>query len=101
MILLDSLILDKTMQYYLIVLLWILIFGLFLIIVGITFFAFMRVWPQIKDKRMRTKPKPNNYVNVLLSMLAVAVGVVFIIKSGLENNVGMLNYFLFWKHCTN
>ncbi len=95
MILLDSLILDKTMQYYLIVLLWILIFGLFLIIVGITFFAFMRVWPQIKDKRMRTKPKPNNYVNVLLSMLAVAVGVVFIIKSGLENNVGMLNYFLF------
>lgn len=95
MILLDSLILDKTMQYYLIVLLWILIFGLFLIIVGITFFAFMRVWPQIKDKRMRTKPKPNNYVNVLLSMLMVAVGVVFIIKSGIENNFGMLNYFLF------
>ena len=87
MILLDSLILEKTIKYSLI--------GLLLIVLGLAFFSIVKIWPQLKEKWMMTKPKPNNYTNVLLSMLAIAIGIVFIIKSGLENNVEMLNYFLF------
>ena len=87
MMLLDSLIFEKTVKYSLI--------GLVLIILGLTFIAVMKVMPAIKEKRMTSKPKPINYTNVLFSMLAISIGLIFFIKEGLENNVGMLNYFLF------
>ena len=87
MILLDSLILAKTVQYSII--------GLTLIILGLTFVAVMRVWPTVSENQMRKKPKGHNFTSVLISMLIVALGIVFLIKAGLENNVGMLDYFLF------
>lgn len=87
MMLLDSLIFEKTINYSLI--------GLAVIILGLTLFVVYKVWPIVEEKRMRIKPKANNYVNVLLSMLIAASFIVFLIKEGLENKIGMLDYFLF------
>ena len=87
MILLNSLIFEKTVKYSLI--------GVALIALGFCLFAIWKVWPIVKEKRMRIKPRVKNFTNILLSMLTVAVGLVFLIKWGLENNVGMLDYFLF------
>ena len=87
MILLDSLILEKTVKYSII--------GLALITLGLCLYAVWRVWPVVEEKRMRIKPSAKNFTNILISMLAIATGLVLLIKWGLENNVGMLDYFLF------
>lgn len=40
-------------------------------------------------------PAKTNFSLVLFTMLAIAGGVIFLMKEGLENNVGVLNYLLF------
>ncbi len=65
------------------------------IIVYLTLRIVFRTQKIIKEMGVAPQSKSVNYSEILLIMLGIAAGIVFLLKVGLETNVGMLNYLLF------
>jgi nitrate reductase gamma subunit len=87
MILLAAAIFGKTMTYMLLIVLAIAVY--------ITILALTKVrQAQLEFGAIRETSR-TNFAGVLFIMLAVAAVVIYLIKMGLENNMGMLNYILF------
>ncbi len=85
--LLSAPIVEQTMLY-------IVIAGV-LIVVYLAFTGIVKARQVVREYGAVPKPRKTNYTSVFLLMLAAAVGVIYLLKIGLENNVGVLNYIMF------
>jgi len=76
----------------------IMLFGIAAVVLIILFFAIktlLQARKIIKENGIVHEPKQTKHTKVFGLMLAVSALVVYLIKLGLENNVGMLNEILF------
>ena len=80
-------ILSDTMFY--------IMMGVMIITILLTLYVLLKSLRVVKELGLVVSPKRANYLQVFLAMLVVAAGVIYLLKIGLENNVGMLNYILF------
>ena len=80
-------VLGKTMLYLLI--------GLMVIVGYIAINSVMKARRFIKEYGAVDQNKQTNFNGVFIVILAIAAGIIYLLKVGLEANVGMLNYILF------
>lgn len=67
-------------------------------VIGIIYFtvsAILKSKQALRENGVISQHQPTNYTGVLIAFIALACLVVFGLKTGLENNLGMLHYVLF------
>ncbi|MCB0396485.1 MAG: respiratory nitrate reductase subunit gamma [Flavobacteriales bacterium] len=87
MTLLSASMFNKIMLYVLL--------ALMLFILYYAFSAIIKARKMLREYSPAAQPKMANHSEVFIAMLAVAGGIVYLLKTGLTNNAGMLSYILF------